>query len=80
MVVGVAERRPGQRADLRTGDVVLGVGGDGVATLPGFFRKVWSLGDAGVTVPLTVSREGETIELRVASADRSSFLKAPSLH
>ena len=80
VVVGVASGGPAQRADLRNGDILLGVGGARVRNLAGLFRRVWSLGDAGVAVPLTVSREGEMIELRVASADRNSFLKAPRLH
>ena len=80
VVVGVASDGPAQRADLRNGDILLGVGGTKVRSLAGLFRRVWSLGDAGVAVPLTVSREGEMIELKVASADRNSFLKAPRLH
>ena len=48
--------------------------------LAGFFRKVWSLGKAGVEVPLTIYRDGRTFEVRVTSGDRNRFLKGPSLH
>ena len=44
------------------------------------FRAVWALGDAGVEVPLTVFRDGDTMEIRVRSADRSDFFKSPRLH
>jgi S1-C subfamily serine protease len=37
-------------------------------------------GNAGVDVPLTVYRDGKTFELKVPSADRRRFLKAPRLH
>lgn len=80
VIVGVAEGGPAQRADLRQGDIVLGVGGGQVVTLLALFRRIWSLGAAGVEVPLTVLRDGETIEIRITSGDRNSYLKKPRLH
>jgi S1-C subfamily serine protease len=79
VVVGLTERGPAQRADLQTGDVVLAVGGAEVDSLGGLFRKIWSLGSAGVEVPLTISREGRTMLLRVPSSDRARMLKGPTL-
>jgi S1-C subfamily serine protease len=80
LVVGLANRGPAQRADLRAGDVVLSVRGAEVASLASFFRRIWALGHAGVEVPLTIYRDGRTIELRVTSDDRNRFLRKPSLH
>lgn len=71
---------PARRANLRTGDIVLAVADREVSDLAGFFRRVWSLGKAGVEVPLTVYRDGRTFEARVTSGDRNRFLKGPSLH
>jgi S1-C subfamily serine protease len=80
VVVGMSSRGPARKADLRTGDVVLAVGGTEVSDLAGLFRRIWAQGSAGVDVPLTVYRDGKTFELRVPSADRRRFLKAPRLH
>ena len=80
VVVGMSSRGPARKADLRTGDVVLAVGGIEVSDLAGLFRRIWAQGSAGVDVPLTVYRDGKTFELRVPSADRRRFLKAPRLH
>ncbi len=80
VVARVSTSGPARRANLRTGDIVLAVAGSEVSDLAGFFRRVWSLGKAGVEVPLTVYRDGRTIEVRVASGDRNRFLKGPSLH
>jgi S1-C subfamily serine protease len=80
VVVGIAPKGPAARAELKTGDVVLSVAGQNVSTLAGFYRKVWSLGQAGVEVPLTLYREGVTFDVRVNSSDRAKFLKAPRLH
>jgi S1-C subfamily serine protease len=80
VVARVSTSGPARRANLRTGDIVLAVAGNEVSDLASFFRKVWSLGKAGVEVPLTVYRDGRTIEVRVTSGDRNRFLKGPSLH
>jgi S1-C subfamily serine protease len=80
VLVGLAGRGPAERADLRAGDVVLAVAGTEVSELAGLFRRIWSLGNAGVEVPLLIYRDGRTLEVRVRSGDRNRFLKGPSLH
>jgi S1-C subfamily serine protease len=80
VVARVSNGGPARRANLRPGDIVLAVAGTKVSDLAGFFRTVWSLGKAGVQVPLTIYRDGRTIEARVTSGDRNRFLKGPSLH
>jgi S1-C subfamily serine protease len=80
VIVGLADRGPAKEADLRTGDIVLSVGGKDVRDLAGFFRLIWAQGQAGVEIPLTIYRDGERLQLRVKSGERSRFLKGPSLH
>jgi S1-C subfamily serine protease len=79
LVAGIASSGPAQRADVRTGDVVLAVSGRKVTDLASFFRGIWALGDAGVEVPITIYRDGRMRELKVASADRDDFLRGPNL-
>jgi S1-C subfamily serine protease len=80
VIAGISSRGPAARADLRQGDIVVSVAGARVEDLAGMFRRIWSLGKAGVEVPFTVYRDGKSIELRVTSGDRNRFLKGPSLH
>ncbi len=80
VVVGIAAKGPAARAELRTGDVILGVNGDKVSNQGSFYRKLWALGPAGVDVPLTLYREGDTFDVTVKSSDRAKFLKGPRLH
>jgi len=80
VVIGIAPNGPAARAELKTGDVLVAVGGEKVTALAPFYRKLWSLGPAGVEVPLTIHRDGVTFHVRVNSADRARFLKAPRLH
>jgi S1-C subfamily serine protease len=79
VVAGVAERGPAAQAGLQIGDLILDVAGAPVSGLAGLFRSIWKLGDAGVEVPITVSRKGEKRVARVRSADRSDYLKKRTL-
>src|SRR5262245_35675160 len=79
-ILGVANRGPARKADLREGDIVLAVAGTPVHDLAGLFRRVWAIGEAGVAVPLTVNREGRTFAISVQSIDRRRLLKGPVVH
>ena len=80
VVMSLANNGPAQRAGLHPGDIVLAVADTEVEDLAGLFRTVWSLGEAGVDVPLTLHREGDTFQVNVTSGDRTRFLKTPRLH
>jgi S1-C subfamily serine protease len=80
VVVGIASKGPAARAELKTGDVILAVNGEKVMSQAEFYRKLWSLGTAGVDVPLTVYHEGVTFDVTLASIDRAKLLKGPRLH
>jgi S1-C subfamily serine protease len=80
VVAGLADQGPASKAGLQPGDRILAVRDDPVASLAGFWRKVWAGGSAGSEVVLQVGRDNETLLVRVLSADRSRFLKAPKLH
>jgi S1-C subfamily serine protease len=79
-VAGVAPGGPADRAKIRTGDVVLEVGGRKVSGLADMFRAIWTLGPAGTEVPLTMTRDSVVSHIRVRSGDRQDFLKKPHLH
>ena len=80
VVAGLAKRGPARRAELKTGDIILAVNGAEVNELADFYRKIWSLGAAGVGVPLTIHRDGDTFDVTVKSGERGQFLKKPSVH
>jgi S1-C subfamily serine protease len=71
---------PASQAGIRIGDQVLAVSGTKVGSLVEFFRAVWSLGSAGIDVPLSLSRAGDALHITVKSADRNDFLRKPKLH
>jgi S1-C subfamily serine protease len=80
VVSGVAGGGPAERAGVQAGDIVVEVSGARVGGLADLFRKIWSVGPAGVEVPMTLAREGSVSRIRVPSTDRQDLLKKPSLH
>jgi S1-C subfamily serine protease len=79
-IAGLSTGGPAERAGLRQADMLVAVAGREVGDLADCFRRIWALGEAGVEVPLTIARDGRTMQLRVTSADRNTFLKSPRMH
>ena len=74
-VVRVPPGGPGANAGLEPGDIILGVGDKPVTGLADYYRKIWSLGKAGITVPLTILRNSAPGQVKVKSIDRYDWLK-----
>ena len=77
MIVGLAKDGPAQRADLRTGDVLLSVAGSGSAIWPASTGGSGRSARPAIEVPFSIYRDGKTIETRIKTGDRNRFLKAP---
>jgi len=75
VVSRVSPEGPGDRAGIRVGDIILGVGGDGVRTQAEFYRKVWGRGGAGADIPLRVLQGVDVKELAVRSIDRTEYFR-----
>jgi len=80
VVAGLANRGPAMRAGVERGDLVVGVAGEPVSGLSTMFRKIWTLGSAGVPVPLTLQRDGRTLSVSVDSGARADYLKKPNVN
>jgi S1-C subfamily serine protease len=78
-VAGVYRNCPADKAGLRPGDVIVGIDDEPVEGLANMFRRVWSLGAAGVDVPLNVLRNTERMQLKVRSGDRAGFQRKGTL-
>jgi S1-C subfamily serine protease len=79
VVAGLASQGPAKLARLKTGDILLSLAGEDIHDLADLWRRLWSLGQAGVEVPLLIYRDGRALEVKVTSADREKFLKRPRL-
>ena len=76
----VSPEGPAARAGLQSGDIVLGVGGEGVSSLAEFYRKIWGRGAAGVEVPLNVLQGTRLRDISVRSIDRIEYFRSRPTH
>jgi len=74
-VARVSPEGPAERAGLKSGDIVIGVGADEVTSLAELYRKVWGRGEAGVEVPLRVLQGMQVKEIKVRSIDRLHYFR-----
>lgn len=80
VVVGISPKGPAARAEIKPGDLILAVDGRPVSDLSEFYTAMWSLGEAGATIPLRILREGDAFEVEVRSMDRNTLLKKRRLN
>lgn len=79
VVSRVSPESPAEAAGIHDGDIVVAVGKEPVRNQADLYRRVWSLGPAGVDVPLRVLQGAEMRDLRLHSVDRLQYLRrAPS--
>lgn len=79
-VLGVAPGGPAEKAGLEEGDVLTALAGEPMDDLAAFYRQLWRMGEAGITVPLTLLRDGEERHAEIRSTDRELMLHVPRLH
>jgi S1-C subfamily serine protease len=76
VVIRVQEDSPAAAAGLAAGDEVLSIGGERVATLADFYRRLWAAGAPGTRIHLSVQQAGATRDIEVRSIDRQDYMRA----
>jgi S1-C subfamily serine protease len=71
----VTEGSPAEKAGLSRGDIIVGINGEAPAGMADFYRKLWSKGEAGITVPLDVLQGAEKRRVDVTSMNRLDHLR-----
>src|SRR5688500_7042220 len=74
VVTRVLAGAPADKAGLRRGDVILGVGGHSIGGQSEFYSALWAAGSAGAEITLHVVRERVVRQLQVRSVDRMEYL------
>src|SRR5690349_3568045 len=75
IVTRVTPEGPAESADVRAGDVIVGIGGQPVKGQADFYNKLWGRGEAGVAIPLEVLRSGKVETITVKSIDRERHFR-----
>jgi S1-C subfamily serine protease len=75
IVTRVSPESPAEDASIRTGDVIVGVGGQPVTGQADFYNKMWGRGAAGVDIPLEVLRGGRLEKITVKSIERERYFR-----
>ena len=79
-VSGVIPDAPADLAGVEVGDVIAGLEDEPINSLSSMYRKLWSLGNAGVTVMLNIKRDGEDMDVSVKSDSRYNLMSKRSNH
>ncbi len=74
-VTRVSPDGPADKAGIVHGDVLIGIGAEGISSLADFYRKLWSRGNAGTEVTLRVLRGGEVKDITLHSIDRLDYFR-----
>jgi len=80
IVTRVTTEGPAEDANIRAGDVVVGIGGQSVKGQADFYIKLWKSGDAGVDIALEVLREGRVEKVTVKSIDRDRHFRTKATY
>jgi serine protease Do len=80
IVTRVSPEGPAEEANVRTGDVIVAINGQGVQGQADFYIKLWKSGDAGVDIPLDVLRSGKVEKITVKSIDRDKYYRPKSIY
>ncbi len=80
IVAGLYSNGPAERAGLEQLDVILRVDDQPVRGLADMYRKIWSAGDAGTKINMTVLRDGKIIDVVIETADRYTLMRVSRPH
>jgi S1-C subfamily serine protease len=79
VVQDVAPHGPAASAGLKPGDQIAALADQPVVQVAHAWRVLWRQGAAGVSVPMTVVRDGQARRVRVDTVDREALLVRPRL-
>ncbi len=69
---------PAAKAGIQRGDIIVGLNGEAPKSLADFYRKLWSLGSAGVSVPLDLLQDSGVRRVDIKSMNRLDHLRLKS--
>ncbi len=74
VVAGIVPRSPAAESGIREGDQIQALNFREVVSRQELYRELWKYA-AGATIRVAVVREGQSLTIEVASADRAEFYR-----
>ncbi|MPZ39702.1 MAG: PDZ domain-containing protein [Rhizobiales bacterium] len=74
----VTDDGPAQHAGIHRNDIIVAVNGAAPSSLADYYRKLWSLGAAGTSVPLDLLQTNRVKRIEVKSMNRLDYLRLKS--
>ena len=74
-VTRVSPDSPADKAGLKEGDIIVGIGADAVKSHSELYSRLWRLGPAGIDVPLKVLQGIDLKDVKVRSIDRLEYFR-----
>ena len=71
---------PASNAGINPGDVLTAINGQQIDSVPQFYEVLWSQGNAGVELILTIIREGAELDISLKSDSRYNFISKRHNH
>lgn len=75
IVTRVSPEGPADDAAIKTGDVIVGIGGQPIKGQADFYGKLWGRGEAGADIPLEVLRGARVENITVKSINRDQYFR-----
>ena len=69
---------PAQHAGVQPNDIIVAVNGETPRSLADYYRKLWSLGAAGTSVPLDILQADGIKRIDIKSMNRLDYLRLKS--
>jgi serine protease Do len=75
LILRVTPEGPAAAAGLKAGDIIVGIGGEGLKGQADFYMRLWKTGNAGVEVQLDVLRGNKVDNMKIKSIDRDEYFR-----
>ncbi|MBI4195010.1 MAG: serine protease [Betaproteobacteria bacterium] len=75
IVVRVSSEGPAEDAGLKSGDIIVGIGGQQIKGQADFYTKLWASGEAGVEISIDVLKGNRVENYKIKSINRESHFR-----
>ena len=80
IVAGIVPDAPASKSDLEIGDLIKGINNHSTASLSEMYKKIWSLGVAGIDITINIIRDGLDLDVLIKTDNRYNYMDKRKEH